>query len=83
MHSDSSCIRSDRRHHDDDNRRHQDALAARYGSPPALRHDWRQFAYTDGSVLQGKGGGDDPVSCPGIGARCSSTIYTCTCPSQY
>jgi len=48
--------------------RAKDVLTARYGSAPALRHDWRQFAYTDGSVLQGKGGGDDSISCPGIGA---------------
>eukprot|EP00775_Hariotina_reticulata_P002516 gene2516-biopygen4093 len=40
-----------------------------HGNPPGLRHDWRQFAYTDGSVISGKGNGEErEASGPGIGA---------------
>jgi len=43
-------------------------LKAEQGSPLPLRHDWRQFVYTDGSVLQRADSDDDGNSCPGIGA---------------
>jgi hypothetical protein len=49
------------------------------GAPPPCNTTGGS-AYTNGSVLQGKGGGDDDISYPGIGAavHVQTVLYTTT-----
>ena len=42
------------------------AFANMHANPPPLRHNWTDFAYTDGSCRQP--GGDWPIGSPGLGA---------------